>query len=450
LVLLTAVKLTLIGAGGFRTPAIYRALVVGSGNVSFDEIVLQDLSSERLESIGEVLAGIDAELGQRVSYRTTADVRDAVEGADVVYCAIRVGGLEGRLRDERIAVEAGAIGQETTGAGGIAFALRTVPAATAIAEQVALHAPSALFINFTNPAGLVTEALQRVLGDRAVGICDAPPDMGKRVAAAVGYPLDQLWLDYFGINHLGWLRSVKHRERDLLPDLLANDERLAGFEEGRLFGGEWLRAIGMLPNEYLYYYYYEREALDSMQAGNLRAAHLISLQQTFYDGEGDALERWRATNAAREASYMAEARSSHGAQAPAAPAADHEPGGYGGVALQIVDAIMNARPRVMILNTANRSSMPFLDEKAVVEVPCFVGPGGIVPASVGDVPMEAKGLIQQVRASERAAIDAALSGSRREALRALALHPLIPSVDMAERILAGYLAEHESLAGRFA
>ena len=141
LVLLAAVKLTLIGAGGFRTPAIYRALIVGSGDVSFDEIVLHDLDLERLDSIGDVLAGIDAELGQRVAYRTTADLRDALEGADVVYCAIRVGGLEGRLRDERIAVEAGAIGQETTGAGGIAFALRTVPAVTAIAEQVALHAP---------------------------------------------------------------------------------------------------------------------------------------------------------------------------------------------------------------------------------------------------------------------------------------------------------------------
>jgi len=131
----------------------------------------------------------------------------------------------------------------------------------------------------------------------------------------------------------------------------------------------------------------------------------------------------------------------------AAPSAG---GGYGGVALQIVDAMVNGRPRVMILNTANRSSMPFLDEQAVVEVPCLVGPGGVVPVSVGDVPMEAKGLILQVRASERAAIDAALSGSRRGALRSLALHPLVPSVDVAERILDGYLAQHPALAGRFA
>ena len=281
-------KLTLVGAGGFRTPAIYRALVAGAGTTRFDEVVLFDPDPERLEQIGAVLDGIDSELGDRVAYRSSGDLRDALEGADVVYCAIRVGGLEGRLLDERIAVDAGAIGQETTGAGGIAFALRTVPAATAIAEQVARHAPDALFINFTNPAGLVTEALQRVLGDRVVGICDAPPDMCQRVATALGMPVDQLWFDYFGINHLGWLRAVRHRERDLLPGLLADDDRLAGFEEGRLFGGEWLRAVGMLPNEYLYYYYFEREALASMQAGNLRASVLLSQQSIFYDGNGDA------------------------------------------------------------------------------------------------------------------------------------------------------------------
>jgi 6-phospho-beta-glucosidase len=261
--------------------------------------------------------------------------------------------------------------------------------------------------------------------------------------------VDQLWFDYFGINHLGWLRAVRHRERDLLPGLLADDDRLAGFEEGRLFGGEWLRAVGMLPNEYLYYYYFEHEALASMQAGNLRASVLLSQQSIFYEGNGDALARWKAANSAREASYMAEAWSSRGVEMAEVSAA-REPGGYGGVALQIVDAMVNARPRVMILNTANRSSMPFLDEQAVVEVPCLVGPGGVVPVAIGDVPMEAKGLILQVRASERAAIDAALSGSRREALRSLALHPLVPSVEVAERILNGYLAEHPALAGRFA
>ena len=157
-------KLTVVGAGGFRTPAIYRALVSGVADVSFDEIVLYDADDSRFGRITSVLDGIDRELGASVGYRMSTDLRDAVEGADVVYCAIRVGGLEGRLKDERIAVDRGVIGQETTGPGGIAFALRTVPAVMAIAEQVVEHAPDALFINFTNPAGLVTEALQAGAG----------------------------------------------------------------------------------------------------------------------------------------------------------------------------------------------------------------------------------------------------------------------------------------------
>jgi 6-phospho-beta-glucosidase len=313
---------------------------------------------------------------------------------------------------------------------------------------VAARAPAALFVNFTNPAGLVTEALRRVLGDRVVGICDGPPDLCKRVAGALGFPAEELWFDYFGINHLGWLRAVLHRGRDLLPGLLADGGRLASFEEGRLFGADWIRALGMIPNEYLYYYYSQREALESMQRGNLRAAVLLEQQRAFYEGDGgDALAAWRSASARREASYMAEAWSARGVD-QAEVAESREPGGYGGVALQIVDAVFNARPRVMILNTANRSAMPFLDEDAVVELSCVVGPGGVMPVAVGDCPLECQGLVAQVRASERAAIDAAVSGSRRQALRAFALHPLVPSVEVAEQLLSSYLDEHR-LAGRF-
>lgn len=442
-------KLTVIGAGGFRTPAIYRALVDGAADVSFDEIVLHDVDDSRFGRIRAVLDGIDAESGRGVGYRTSTDLADAVDGADVVYCAVRVGGLDGRLKDERLAVDAGAVGQETTGPGGLMFALRTIPAVLAIAEQVAERAPDALFVNFTNPAGLVTEALRRVLGERVVGICDSPPDLCRRVAAAVGIAPEQAWFDYFGINHLGWLRAVVHRGRDLLPGLLADNERLDTLEEGRLFGASWLRALGMIPNEYLYYYYGQREAFDAMRRGPLRAEVLIEQQRDFYAGNGgDALGEWRAAAGRRSASYMAEAWSERGAR-PEEPADAEPPGGYGGVALQIVDAVFNARPRVMILNTANRSSVPFLDAEAVVEVPCVVGPGGVVPTAVGDCPLECQGLVSQVRAAERAAIDAAISGSRRQALRALALHPLVPSVATAERLLEAYLGAH-GLTGSFA
>jgi 6-phospho-beta-glucosidase len=444
---LCAVKLALLGGGGFRTPVIYRALARGQTRTRYDDIALYDVDSARLDRIEAVLRGIDEAEGTSVPYRTTTRLEEAVDGADVVYCAVRVGGLPGRLVDETVAIEAGAIGQETAGAGGLAFALRTVPVVTEIARVVDRRAPNALFINFTNPVGLVTEAVRRVLGDRVVGICDAPEDLCGRVAAALGRRPEELWFDYFGINHLGWLRGVLDQGRDLLPALLADTDRLESIEEGRLFGAEWLRLVGMIPNEYLYYFYFQQQALDAMRGGAVRAEYLQAQQQAFYAGDGrptEVLELWQRTLTEREAHYMDEAWDGREDQRTEI-LSGRQPGGYGGLALGLVDALHEDGHRVRILNVANRSSLPFLDPDAVVEVPCVVGRGGIVPVAIGPVPLEAQALILAVRAAERIAIDAALTGSRQLAVKALALHPLVPSVDVATRILDGYLARQPEL-----
>ncbi len=441
-------KLALLGGGGFRTPAIYRALADGSTRTHYDAVVLYDLDQGRLDRIAAVLEGIDQVLGRSIPLTTTTDLDEAVDGADVVYCAVRVGGIEGRLLDETAALAEGVIGQETTGAGGITFALRTVPVITEIAEVVARRAPDAMFINFTNPVGLVTEAIRRVLADRVIGICDAPQALCRRVAAALGRDPEELWFDYFGINHLGWLRGVLDHGHDLLPGLLADEKRLLAFEEGRLFGLEWLRSVGMIPNEYLYYYDFATEALAGMQAGRVRAEFLQRQQDAFYSGGGspaETLASWEASLAEREGSYMEEAWSGRDDELRGVAAA-RETGGYGRLSLDLVDALNGDRPEVMILNVANRSSLPFLDEAAVVEVPCVVSRGGVVPVAIGSVPMAAQARVIAVRAAERAAIEAALSRSRRLAVQALALHPLVPSVDVATRILDRHLREQPGLA----
>jgi 6-phospho-beta-glucosidase len=450
-------KLALVGGGGFRTPTIYRALLDRVDDIRFDDVVLVDRDASRLDRIGRVLEGLAREQGRRVRYRTTTSLDDALEGAHFVYCAVRVGGLEGRIVDETVPLGHGVLGQETTGPGGLGFALRTVPVVTRIAEAVAERAPDAWFINFTNPAGLVTEAAQRILGTRAIGICDGPPELCRRVAHALGRPPEALGFDYFGLNHLGWLRGVYDRGRDRLPELLADDERLRSMEEGRLFGAEWLRLLGVLPNEYLYYYYSNREAVASMQSAETRAQYLEATQRRFYAGADDSPEAvtaaWRATIAERERTYMANVGTNGRADEPAdgngdgaGPGGGEEPGGYGAVALQIVSAIADNRPTLLILDTRNRSSLPFLDEDAVVEVPCVVSGAGVAPLASGDAPLHAKGLVQIIKEVERTTIDAALSGSRALALRALALHPLVPSVETARRILGGYLERHPGLA----
>jgi 6-phospho-beta-glucosidase len=287
-----------------------------------------------------------------------------------------------------------------------------------------------------------------VLGDRATGICDAPEALCRRVATALGRDENELWFDYFGINHLGWLRSVLDHGRDLLPELLADETCVTSFEEGRLFGAKRLRSIGMIPNEYLYYYDFTPEALAGMRSGRVRAEFLQPQQDAFYAGDGppgQALADWEATIDERERRYMEEAWSGREEDLITVAAA-REPGGYGGLALDLVDAMTGDGISVLILNVANRSSLPFLDAEAVVEVPCVVGRGGVIPVAIGAVPAEARDLIQSVRAAERAAIEAALSGSRREAVRALAMHPLVRSADVAERILQRHLVGQPQLA----
>ena len=443
-------KLTIVGGGGFRVPLVYGALLEKAERLSLDEVVLHDIDAARLERIGAVLDGLAAEHGSRLPFRTTTDLVDAVEGTDFVFCAIRVGQLEGRVVDEDVPLGLGVLGQETTGPGGICFALRTIPVMVRLAETIAEHAPNAWLINFTNPAGMVTEAVQQVLGDRAIGICDSPSGLCRRVAAALERDAGELWFDYFGLNHLGWLRGVRDAGgATLLDGLLEDDTRLAGFEEGRLFGGEWLRSLAMIPNEYLYYFYYAADTVDAIRgSANSRGAFLLSQQRAFYaQNHGDALAAWRATRHDRERTYMAEARSAAGDDSDHAHDGN---AGYESEAMAVLEAIALNRRQVLILNTANRSSLPFLDERAVVEVPCVVGRAGPVPVAIGQVPAHARALVETMKDVERTTIDAALLGSRELAVKALSLHPLVPSVTTARSIFDGYRERLPALQETFA
>ncbi|HEV3002784.1 MAG TPA: 6-phospho-beta-glucosidase [Solirubrobacteraceae bacterium] len=445
-------KVTIVGGGGFRVPLVYGALLGLSERLAVDEVVLHDVDDDRLARIAPVLTGLAAERGAQLPFRSTTDLADAVHGAAFVLCAIRVGQLEGRVVDESVPLGMGVLGQETTGPGGICFALRTIPAMMDLAETIAAHAPGAWLINFTNPAGMVTEAVQRVLGDRAVGICDSPAGLMRRVARALGRDPSELWFDYFGLNHLGWLRGVRDRGGELLGGLLAQDALLETFEEGRLFGGDWLRTLGMVPNEYLYYFYYAADTVDAIrESPRSRGAFLLEQQRAFY-AEGPqppdvSLARWRETRHDRERTYMAEARDAAGLAA-----SEHEVdenGGYEGEAMAVIEAIASNSRAVLVLNTANRSALPFLDAEAVVEVPCVVGRSGPVPVAVGDVPPHARALVETMKDVERTTIDAALSGSAEQAVRALALHPLVPSVTTARAIFAGYRERLPGLAEAF-
>ena len=442
-------KLTILGGGGFRVPLVYGALLGDHVEGRVTHVTLHDLDAGRLSAIARVLAEQGAGVPDAPEVTATTDLDEALRGADFVFSAIRVGGLEGRAADERIALAEGVLGQETVGAGGIAYGLRTVPVATHIARRVAALAPDAWVINFTNPAGLVTEAMSRVLGDRVVGICDSPVGLGRRVARILGADPDEAWIDYVGLNHLGWLRGLHVGGRDQLPRLLADEQALGSFEEGRLFGPEWLRSLGAIPNEYLHYYYFNREAVHAYrQAERTRGAYLLDQQAGFYREMGrpdtPPLAAWHRTLADREATYMAANREAAGIGER--DEEDLESGGYEKVALALMRAVARNERATLILNVRNRGTLSALDADAVVEVPCFVDATGAHPVTVAPLPYHAVGLVTAVKGVEREVLAAAESGSRATAVKAFALHPLVDSVAVARRLLDGYTDEHPGLA----
>jgi 6-phospho-beta-glucosidase len=443
------VRLTILGGGGFRVPLVYSALLSDHRAGRVTEVVLYDDDRARLSAIEAVLGQLAGSSDDAPAVRAATGLDDALRGADFVFSAIRVGGLRGRAADERVAVGHGLLGQETVGAGGIAYGLRTLPVATDIARRVAAVAPDAWVVNFTNPAGMVTEAMSAVLGDRVIGICDSPSGLCRRAALALGLDPGEASYDYAGLNHLGWLRGIRAGGAERLPELLASDEALASFEEGRLFGAPWLRALGALPNEYLHYFYFARETREAVaSSARPRGAYLLEQQSAFYAAAArepsSALAVWQAARAEREASYMVESREVAGAGER--DAADLAGGGYEGVALALMRAIAYDERAGLILDVRNRGLLRHLNDDAVIEVPCTVGASGAHPEPVSPLTDHQAGLVCAVKAVERSVIEAAATGSRSAAVRAFALHPLVDSAAIAESLVGAYAAAHPELA----
>lgn len=445
-------RLTILGGGGFRVPLLFDSLLTdadrGVGGV--DELVLHDVDEHRLDVVAATLSA-QGRGRTPVTVTTTTDLDRALKGADVVFSAMRIGGAWGRTQDERVALDAGCLGQETVGPGGIAYGLRTIPVALDVAERLAAVAPDAWCINFTNPAGMITQAMQQVLGDRVLGICDSPIGLGRRAARAVGAPVGTgpESFGYAGLNHLGWLRHLTIDGVDRLPGLLADAHALLTTEEGRLFGPDWLQELGAIPNEYLYYYYFTREAVASITgSAQTRGEFLLDQQQAFYDAAhadpARAHDLWVAARRHREETYLAEAR----AEGEEREEEDLS-GGYEGVALAVMRAITRDEPATLILNVRNGSTIPGLPDDAVIELPCDIDARGPRPRAAAALDAAMIGLTQQVKAVDELVIEAATSRSPRLAHKAFALHPLVDSVTTATVLLDGYRARIPQIADLF-
>ena len=448
------IKIAILGAGGLRTPLIIQAILLRQSRLGLSELALMDSDAEHLDLIAALTAPLEATNPPRFRMLRTTALEEALQNADYVITTFRVGGMEGRAIDERVALNHGVLGQETTGPGGFAMALRTLPVLLEVVEKMAQLCPQAWLINFANPAGLLAEALIRVSGwQRSVGICDAPHTLRRALAALLNAAPEQVLLDYFGLNHLGWIRRVLYQGQDHLPRFLELIRQLDSVP-GLPFDPTLITTLGMIPNEYLYYYYHTRRAVENiLQAGISRGEQLAAWNQRLFaelsalraaeDYEG-MLRAYQAYLKQRGATYMVnESGQAHNLeQLDQALAESLSSEGYAGVALDLIEALNGKAARQMVLNIPNRGAIHGMASDEVVEIPAWVSAGAIQPLSVGEVPAHCLGLMQQVKAYERLTIEAAVEGSYAKALTALTLHPLVPGVEVAREILDEYIQRH--------
>jgi 6-phospho-beta-glucosidase len=412
------VKLTVIGGGSTYTPEL--ADGIGRLLPSVTEVVLLDPDLDRLAAVGPVSARIMNRYGHQAQVRWTDNLDDAAEGADAVLFQLRVGGQATRHRDETWPLDCGCIGQETTGAGGLAKALRTVPLMLSIAERVVGRAsPSCSLVDFTNPVGIVTRAL-RTSGFNAIGLCNVAIGFQRNLAALLGVPPEAVQLGHVGLNHLTWERSVTVDGKDMLPDLLA--AHMDEITEDIEMPSALVQRMGMIPSYYLRYYYEHDVVLSELRAApRTRAQAVMEVEAELLELYGDpTLDTKPEILAKRGGAFYSEAA----------------------VDLLVALAGAGSADVPQVVNITNGDTLPFLPADAVIEVPATISSSGAVPLPVAPVEPLLRGLISHVFAYEELALEAALHGGRDRVYSALLAHPLVGQYEIAECLTDKLLAEN--------
>jgi 6-phospho-beta-glucosidase len=419
------VKITVIGGGSTYTPELIEGFARMADVLPIDELVLHDISPDRLDVVGALAGRILAKQGFPGTMRTTTSLDDAVDGAAAVLIQLRVGGQLARLGDETLPGKFGLLGQETTGPGGFAKALRTVPVVLDIAERVVKRAePAAWIVDFTNPVGIVTRALLDE-GHRALGLCNVAIGFQRRLAAKFGVDAGRVRLDHAGLNHLSWIRQVLVDGVDRLPELLEDDDvsELVGETQAP---AELLRTLGAIPSYYLHYFYCTDQVVEQQRTGPRRAEEVLAIEQTLLDMYAD-------------------------------PALDHKPellekrGGayYSEAAAALVTSLLTGDSAHHYVDVRNNGTIAGLPDEAVVEVPAFVDSTGAHPVPVAPLAPEMLGLVQAVTSYEILAIEAARTGDRQVALRALLANPLVAQWDVAVELLDALIAANSQYLPQF-
>ena len=432
----------MIGGGGVRTPLLIHGLAQSQVLLEIGEFALFDCDRSRMETIARIGREIVRRAGAQFRIETYSDLEEAAREAEFIFHSIRVGGIEARARDERLAIEHGLAGQETTGAGGMAMALRTVPVVIEQARVLERVSPDAWFISFTNPAGLIAQAVALHTKLRAVGICDTPSELFHRIADALGEPWEALEFDYAGLNHLGWIRSVRLRDEDVTERILNDAALLRSLYPARLFDPELIQTLRLIPSEYLFFYYSQRRAYENQVSnGASRGEELVNLNNRLFaelaqQSPSEAVQTYKRYLLRRNASYMKVEAEATSAFTVAEEIYDpfETATGYHRIGVDVITGLLSEQPKTVVVNTPNRGAIADLGLDDVIEVACDVNRDGVAPRTVGRLPESVRGLVLSVKAYEYASIRAAVEKSAAQAELAMLEYPIIGQWELARSL----------------
>lgn len=424
-------KLTIVGAGSSYTPELIEEMILRRDSLPVSELVLYDINEKRLEIMtGFCRRFADKRGMQGLKIRSTLSMEDALEGADFVDTQVRVGGNRQRVKDEKIPLSFGLIGQETTGAGGMMKAFRTIPVMLDVARCMEKVAPEGWIINYTNPTGLVTEAVTRYTKANIAGFCSGGifPKMWAKKALGIGYTgkdYNRVQYDYVGLNHMNFISNITIDGRPVTEE----EFMLLARENGHDVDPELSRLLGVLTSPYLQYYYHTGAKIEKLRAQKqTRGEYVQELEKEVYDAYAD-----------RSNADKPEALSKRGG------------GGYSEVAMNFVNAVYNNEDTEQVVNVPNQGAIPFLPDSAVVEINCLVNKRGMSPIhkSVDKIPPMCWGLMAAVKNYEQLAVEAAVEGSVTKMKWALLAHPLVREYELVEKLVPVLLEENKEFLPQF-
>lgn len=443
-------KLTVIGGGGVRSMFLAKSIAQRALELHIDELTFMDNNPDKLRIYGGLARHVARLLCPDMHFTLTTDPVKAVKDADYVITTIRVGGDDTRVRDERIALSHFVLGQETTGAAGVSFAMRSVPALAAYCELIRKHAkPGAKVFNFTNPAGVVSQALRDMGYDFTYGICDAPSGMLHQFADLYGVDASRIYGECYGLNHLSYFQSIQLDGREIMPELIESNEAYAKTDM-RFFEKDLIRDRGCVLNEYLYYFYYREKAVENiLKAGATRGEVICGINRqmmeelSHIDIENDfesglrCFEKWYGK---RENAYMANETGIHRDKPWSFDIYSKDAGGYAGVALKFIEIAASGGTGTMILCVPNEGAIDGLENDDIIEVTCDISREGCKPHRIENIPAGNLEMIRRVKYYERLAARGIVNRSKKDIIECLNMHPLVGSYSLATEIAGEYFA----------